>query len=196
MPFGGRSLIPFFRSTSSASRDLVPSQSRDVAPRQSSLPDHVHDHQQQEPDESRDLIPAPRVRWRHRPPEEERTPTHREVEIRSRDDDRYYPENRYYDDEDHHYPESYHHRHPPPSRYRDYARWDEDPRAAPPVNVNIYVDNENSHEVQTSGNSYGSWETVALIAVALAGLVLLALILDGGHWWYPYEFIGRPWWLG
>jgi hypothetical protein len=131
MAFRGRSLIPLSRSSSSESRDLVPSQSRDVAPRQSSLPDQVHDYQQQEPDGSRDLIPAPRVSWWRSSPKEDRTPTHREIEIRSRDDDRHYPESRYYPDEDHHYPESYHHRRPPPSPYRGYE-WDEDPRAAHP----------------------------------------------------------------
>lgn len=49
-------------------------------------------------------------------------------------DDRYYPENRYYDDEkEHRYPDRYHHRRPPPSRYRGYDQWDEDPRTAHPV---------------------------------------------------------------
>jgi hypothetical protein len=155
----------------------------------------MHDHQQQDPGESRDLIPAPRVSWWRSSPKKDRTPAHREIEIRSRDDDRHFPQIRYYDDEDHPYPERYHHRHPPPSRYRGYDQWDEDPRTAHPVNVNIYVENENRQEVEASGNSNRSWEAAALIAIALAGLVVLALILSGGHWWYPYEFIGPRLWL-
>jgi hypothetical protein len=141
------------------------------------------------------LIPAPRINWWRSSPKEDKTPTRREIEIRSRDDDRHLPEIRYYDDEEHHYPDRYHQRHPPSSRYRGYDQWDEAPRTAHPVNVNIYVENENRQEVEASGNSNRSWETAALIAIALAGLVVLALILDGGYRWHPYEFIGRPWWF-
>jgi hypothetical protein len=181
MAFRGRSLIPLSRSTSSQSRDLVPSRSHDVAPRQSHSPDHVHDYQQ--PNESRDMIPAPRMNWRAFSDEDRRreisSSPHQEIEVRSLDDDnRSYPESRHYP-EDHHHPESYHDRRPPPSRYGISEWWDEDPRAAHPVNVNVYVENhnENHHEVEASGNSNDSWEKEALIAIALVGLVLFALIL-------------------
>jgi hypothetical protein len=86
------------------------------------------------------------------------------------------------DPADLHYPESHHHRHPPSARYRGYERWDEDLRAAHPVWVNIYVENECRQEVEASGNSNASSEAAALIALALLGLVAFALILSGGPW--------------
>jgi hypothetical protein len=217
MAFRGRSLIPLSQSTASQSRDVVPSQSRDVVtsqsrdvvPSQSRFDDHVPDYQQPEPDESRDVIPAPRTSWWSLL-KKESAPPHRETEIRNRDDDeydypesrhypvdRYYPEDRHYPvryrhPEDHHYPESYHYRSPPQARYRTSEQWDDDPRTAHPINVNVYVENhdENHHEVEASDNSGGSGEKAILILAALCGLVVLALILTGGHGWGPYGW----WW--
>jgi hypothetical protein len=214
MAFRGRSLIPLFQPTASQSRDVIPSQSRDVVPpqsrdvvpSQSRFDDHVPYYQQPEPDESRDVIPAPRTSWSFFP-KKDSSPPRRETEIRNRDDDEYdypesrhYPEDRHYPEryrhpEEHYYPESYDYRSPPLARYRTSEQWDDDPRAAQPINVNVYVENhnENHHEVEASDNSGGSGEKAILIVVTIGGLLALALIL-GGHGWGPYGWGPYGWW--
>jgi hypothetical protein len=171
------------------------------------------------------VIPAPRTSWWLFPKKDSSSPG-RETEIRNRDDeydypesrhypvDRHYPEDRHYlvvryrHPEDHHYPESYHypedHHYPesyryrslPPARYRTSEQWDDDPRAAHPINVNVYVENhnENHHEVEASDNSGGPGEKAILIVAAIGGLVALVLILTGGHGWGPYGWGPYGWW--
>jgi hypothetical protein len=220
MALRGRSLIPFSQSTASQSRDVVPSQSR--------FDDHVPDYQQPEPDESREVIPAPRTSWWSLL-KKDSAPPRNESEIRNRDDDEYdypesrhypvdhhYPEDRHYPEsyresedhrypvsyrqpdwhrypvsyrqpDEHHYPESYHYRSPPPAPYRTSEQWDDDPRAAHPINVHVHVENhnENHHEIEASDNSGGLGEKAILTMAAIGGLIVLAVILNGGHGWGP-----------
>jgi hypothetical protein len=185
----GRSIIPLSQSLSSqsrdvgpyASRDVTPSQSRDVAPSQSRLPDRVRDDQQPEADESRHIIPAPRVTWSRSAPKE------RSIEIRD-DDQGYYQVRRYSDEdqryperypppEDHNYPESYDYRRPPPSRYRVSERWDQDTQAERDVHVNVNVHVENNTEVKASGDSdFPEWLAPFFLIVAFGLAFLLAFL--------------------
>jgi hypothetical protein len=129
----------------------------------------------------------------HRYPVNYRQPEwHRYPESYGHPEDHRYPVN-YRQPDEHHYPESYHYRSPPPAPYRTSEHWDDDPRAAPPINVHVHVENrnENHHEVEASDNSGGLRDKAFLIVAAIGGLVVFAWIL-GGHG--PYGWGPYGWW--